>query len=201
MQANSGCILLKFYIKPQLVRLIISRRYCCILLKFYIKPQLFCVEFKHNLVVSYWNSTSNHNQLPLLPDWRKLYLIEILHQTTTDRPHVKRVRRLYLIEILHQTTTRQVVFRQRRCCILLKFYIKPQPSEHQTESFNGCILLKFYIKPQRRRVAEIFFLVVSYWNSTSNHNSRSPASSHPEVVSYWNSTSNHNRRHRLILSA
>ena len=34
-----------------------------------------------------------------------LYLIEILHQTTTDASFVFSCRRLYLIEILHQTTT------------------------------------------------------------------------------------------------
>ena len=35
----------------------------------------------------------------------QLYLIEILHETTTDRRIRMRSRVLYLIEILHQTTT------------------------------------------------------------------------------------------------
>ena len=35
----------------------------------------------------------------------QLYLIEILHQTTTDAVFTKTDRLLYLIEILHQTTT------------------------------------------------------------------------------------------------
>ena len=56
-------------------------------------------------VVSYRNSTSNHNierdQFVALP----LYLIEILHQTTTPARPVVRGSPLYLIEILHQTTT------------------------------------------------------------------------------------------------
>ena len=34
-----------------------------------------------------------------------LYLIEILHQTTTPRQTIMRRFELYLIEILHQTTT------------------------------------------------------------------------------------------------
>ena len=33
---------------------------------------------------------------------------------------------LYLIEILHQTTTSAEIINRLRCCILLKFYIKPQ---------------------------------------------------------------------------
>ena len=35
--------------------------------------------------------------------------------------------------------------------------------------------------------------VVSYWNSTSNHNREPYPDTGPSVVSYWNSTSNHNR--------
>ena len=38
----------------------------------------------------------------------KLYLIEILHQTTTDALDAYRDFGLYLIEILHQTTTKAV---------------------------------------------------------------------------------------------
>ena len=78
------------------------------------------------LVVSYRNSTSNHNvyaaQLQLLA----LYLIEILHQTTTPASVLVRKQPLYLIEILHQTTTMTGVSTIPQCCILSKFYIKPQ---------------------------------------------------------------------------
>ena len=80
--------------------------------------------------------------------------------------------RLYLIEILHQTTTnfflsilvfgcillnfyikpQRVVKAQltEKCCILLNFYIKPQPSLLAMTSLICCILLKFYIKPQHQ---------------------------------------------------
>ena len=55
-------------------------------------------------VVSYRNSTSNHNKL--------------------DTP--LSITELYLIEILHQTTTRAFVLARKQRCILSKFYIKPQ---------------------------------------------------------------------------
>ena len=55
-----------------------------------------------------------------------LYLIEILHQTTTARKFWAESSVLYLIEILHQTTTVGELTERRYCCILLKFYIKPQ---------------------------------------------------------------------------
>ena len=78
--------------------------------------------------------------------------------------------RLYLIEILHQTTTQECVAKPGFCCILSKFYIKPQLIRHVTE--------------QR--------WVVSYRNSTSNHNGKTTLVNAYYVVSYRNSTSNHN---------
>ena len=57
-----------------------------------------------------------------------LYLIEILHQTTTGTRVGLPGALLYLIEILHQTTTILCVCIAIIGCILSKFYIKPQPS-------------------------------------------------------------------------
>ncbi len=56
---------------------------------------------------------------------------------------------LYLIEILHQTTTLIERTVKVGCCILLKFYIKPQLEKDRIVARLCCILLKFYIKPQR----------------------------------------------------
>ena len=101
----SSCILSKFYIKPQLKRNPNMITQSCILSKFYIKPQQQRSLAFSYVVVSYRNSTSNHNHIDTVRVDYMLYLIEILHQTTTaqfvDRLHD----RLYLIEILHQTTT------------------------------------------------------------------------------------------------
>ena len=58
-------------------------------------------------------------------------------------------KRLYLIEILHQTTTDTFAPLSVACCILSKFYIKPQLLAYYLGSHFGCILSKFYIKPQR----------------------------------------------------
>ena len=56
--------------------------------------------------------------------------------------------RLYLIEILHQTTTISDSLLFCYSCILLKFYIKPQLVGLNPIDGKCCILLKFYIKPQ-----------------------------------------------------
>ena len=78
----------------------------------------------------------------------ELYLIEILHQTTTHFEPLSLRIGLYLIEILHQTTTVLGGNTALVGCILSKFYIKPQPDIGQ-----------YRLKG-----------VVSYRNSTSNHN-------------------------------
>ena len=124
--------------------------------------------------------------------------------------------RLYLIEILHQTTTHCKCIQFTLCCILSKFYIKPQLLVEIATISYRCILSKFYIKPQRWScwcrapcccILSKFYIkpqldvlpgrpdvVVSYRNSTSNHNLYPVRIDFINVVSYRNSTSNHNRR-------
>ena len=121
-----------------------------------------------------------------------LYLIEILHQTTTVFRLTLSCYELYLIEILHQTTTISVPSKSIKSCILSKFYIKPQrvaiegypqavvSYRNSTSNHNIFIHTLFDIK------------VVSYRNSTSNHNFRFLVTFPTLVVSYRNSTSNHN---------
>ena len=99
---------------------------------------------------------------------------------------------MYLIEILHQTTTSSARTARLNGCILSKFYIKPQQSYHLPFCCVRCILSKFYIKPQHWRQQKTRMRVVSYRNSTSNHNFGFPCASCAGVVSYRNSTSNHN---------
>ena len=122
----------------------------------------------------------------------QLYLIEILHQTTTACTSNTSRRTLYLIEILHQTTTLSPVVDGSLRCILSKFYIKPQHRCCLNVWRYGCILSKFYIKPQLSSSSRCFFSVVSYRNSTSNHNFLLDDFCAIAVVSYRNSTSNHN---------
>ena len=254
-----SCILSKFYIKPQ-PRFFY---YCCLGVVSYRNStsnhnvagskliSRSVVSYRnstsnHNIhygflvppvVVSYRNSTSNHNIADKVLPVGQLYLIEILHQTTTYALDNQIKAMLYLIEILHQTTTIEDVAPIIYSCILSKFYIKPQrisiarswnrglylieilhqtttlvvfPSAlvllylieilHQTttqllmsRALMSCILSKFYIKPQQPYYLPFCCVVVSYRNSTSNHNDvRSNPLAVP-VVSYRNSTSNHNR--------
>ena len=198
IQFTLCCILSKFYIKPQQLREAHWELFRCILSKFYIKPQHLSqmigpssvvsyrnstsnhnrirLRFSERIVVSYRNSTSNHNKNNGATAIKMLYLIEILHQTTTDSESDTYAGRLYLIEILHQTTTLISVSSFSTSCILSKFYIKPQ---------LPVALLRYVV-------------VVSYRNSTSNHNSGTTTPNSALVVSYRNSTSNHNQNTRSI---
>ena len=127
-----------------------------------------CIECR---VVSYRNSTSNHNVFTGIRQFNGLYLIEILHQTTTTTDEEINLIKLYLIEILHQTTTAVTtdiscntlylieilhqtttvhpVILKSSGCILSKFYIKPQHRIVGPDLCLRCILSKFYIKPQQ----------------------------------------------------
>ena len=101
------------------------------------------------IVVSYWNSTSNHNQpVPPLVTLR-LYLIEILHQTTTPSRFPTCVSSCILLKFYIKPQRIQCSMLLPPGCILLKFYIKPQLFALMNNSHHRCILLKFYIKPQR----------------------------------------------------
>ena len=106
------------------------------------------------IVVSYRNSTSNHNS-------RRKALPPAL---------------LYLIEIPHQTTTQLYPTLVKERCILSKFHIKPQLYRAWASCILCCILSKFHIKPQHRLGICFADIVVSYRNSTSNHNTGGLAS-------------------------
>ena len=77
----------------------------CSSFQFYIKPQPFPGSRLVALVVPHSNSTSNHNQRPDSSPYCLLFLIPILHQTTTHLCSSLWCTTLFLIPILHQTTT------------------------------------------------------------------------------------------------
>ena len=151
---------------------------------------------KELYVVSYRNSTSNHNEG--YDEMKELYVVSYRNSTSNHNIFLLRVvlATLYLIEILHQTTTSSCVSLFILCCILSKFYIKPQLRVRTLRRNRSCILSKFYIKPQQRLQDANIENVVSYRNSTSNHNHHDTVEYQFKVVSYRNSTSNHNSHTR-----
>ena len=78
-----------------------------------------------------------------------LYLIEILHQTTTFEPKTREELGCILLKFYIKPQRISCAYWAASCCILLKFYIKPQHLDGKRAMDICCILLKFYIKPQR----------------------------------------------------
>ena len=150
------------------------------------------LRFSERIVVSYRNSTSNHNKNNGATAIKMLYLIEILHQTTTLISVSSFSTSCILSKFYIKPQLGYHHSQFRSCCILSKFYIKPQPKYTEHWAFHSCILSKFYIKPQQRANVMRNLRVVSYRNSTSNHNSVIINLFSTPVVSYRNSTSNHN---------
>ncbi len=92
----------------------------------------------------------------------KLYIIRVLHQTTTFHVSTLLALLLYIIRVLHQTTTWRRIYFRSVGCILLEFYIKPQLLMPPISSTESCILLEFYIKPQPLARAVAIVTVVYY---------------------------------------
>ena len=102
--ANS-CFSFQFYIKPQLANCFLRFREGCFSFQFYIKPQRGSSRFRSINVVSHSNSTSNHNAYEL----NVLRHAVVSHSNSTSNHNGCSVHgqpgRLFLIPILHQTTT------------------------------------------------------------------------------------------------
>ena len=133
---------------------------------------LYLLQEHEREVVSHSNSTSNHNAQVGTAQVFRLFLIPILHQTTTQKQKLLSHFKLFLIPILHQTTTlcslripAAVLFLipilhqtttslNFRPTDLMLFLI---PILHQTTTWatirmmlRGCFSFQFYIKPQPR---------------------------------------------------
>ena len=84
------------------------------------------IGFFSSAVVSYRNSTSNHNSFGDFHHFRFV----VSYRNSTSNHNILILRSvsimLYLIEILHQTTTIRNIYQIGKSCILSKFYIKPQ---------------------------------------------------------------------------
>ena len=214
LSLHSGCSSFQFYIKPQHMSGQGNDVPCCFSFQFYIKPQRPCKRVhlrgvvshsnstsNHNLyggehiediVVSHSNSTSNHNILSASNSCLSLFLIPILHQTTTTLVKLLHLVMLFLIPILHQTTT----IYSRDLDSLELFLI---PILHQTTTFplSASIVRKLFLIPILHQTTTTtgriaLCRVVSHSNSTSNHNYGGGYLLSDKVVSHSNSTSNHN---------
>ena len=180
IQFTLCCILSKFYIKPQLLLTVLRKSWSCILSKFYIKPQHPSKVFARYQSCILSKFYIKPQRLCRCSSWPSGCILS-----------------KFYIKPQHPSK----VFARYQSCILSKFYIKPQRLCRCSSWPSGCILSKFYIKPQRVAGEGYSQAVVSYRNSTSNHNKTAAGFYRFIVVSYRNSTSNHNDEARLVNAA
>ena len=125
-----GCIIFGFYIKPQLPKSQRHERRVVSYLDSTSNHNRTLFVQRPRQVVSYLDSTSNHNGREHRRSDQQLYHIRILHQTTTRWCIAWPRSTLYHIRILHQTTTRQALAR----FTVLLYHIRIL---HQTTTGDG----------------------------------------------------------------
>ncbi len=169
---RGSCVIFLFYIKPQPDPTDNPSAQSCVIFLFYIKPQPCCPMPTSALVVLYFYSTSNHNQMMdrFYPNRVVLYFystsnhnsheytnkmhelcyISILHQTTT-RPSAAAIHSLLCyISILHQTTTpSRCAETPSKLCYISILHQTTTITQRATHC-ESCVIFLFYIKPQLR---------------------------------------------------
>ena len=100
-------------------------------------------------VVSHSNSTSNHNDYE--GNTQALVVVSHSNSTSNHNGNASPVSftLLFLIPILHQTTTDNTPPPSAKGCFSFQFYIKPQPLPAVLACPQSCFSFQFYIKPQR----------------------------------------------------
>ena len=165
-----SCILSKFYIKPQLFIVLFVLRFCCILSKFYIKPQLRLAFFFQFVVVSYRNSTSNHNVFAASAN----FTLVVSYRNSTSNHNLATVNAYfnYVVSYRNSTSNHNIQAQWSNADTVVSY--RNSTSNHNTPAavlgssglylieilhqtttirpdylnYEGCILSKFYIKPQ-----------------------------------------------------
>ena len=128
----------------------------------------------------------------------QLFLIPILHQTTTDNRVLSLHSGCSSFQFYIKPQLSPAIPRKAFCCSSFQFYIKPQRSPALPEFPPGCSSFQFYIKPQHGRPLMEVDGVVPHSNSTSNHNIEIINLHWSYVVPHSNSTSNHNSQMNLM---
>ena len=162
-----SCILLKFYIKPQPACMRSIEVHCCILLKFYIKPQLYPRRVGKVGVVSYWNSTSNHNTPPFIE------LVSYWNSTSNHNDEETHLAHKPVVSYWNSTSNHNVRSIEVWPAPVVSYW--NSTSNHNCNACDGRGMVLYLIEILHQtttlgRRAVLCRRVVSYWNSTSNHN-------------------------------
>ena len=143
----------------------------CLISLFYIKPQQESSAWHQHHIVLYLFSTSNHNVIRSFIICKDIVLYLFSTSNHNECRQMLDEWKLSYISFLHQTTTDGDIMVYE----------------------EDCLISLFYIKPQRNDCSSVFWYIVLYLFSTSNHNRYLAAAEHDSIVLYLFSTSNHNQ--------
>ena len=97
-----------------------------------------------------------------------LYLLKILHQTTTRAAETIYISGCIYLKFYIKPQQCFITYSLACCCIYLKFYIKPQRPLYLVKFVRCCIYLKFYIKPQPMSCFSLIFCLLQVILLTKN---------------------------------
>ena len=79
-----------------------------------------------NVSVSIGGYTSNHNDSRPTRTAERVFLLAVIHQTTTKAVGKEKGTLVFLLAVIHQTTTERMRVNIRMQCFYWRLYIKPQ---------------------------------------------------------------------------
>ena len=171
----SCCFSFQFYIKPQLAGRRDRMAGGCFSFQFYIKPQRagwHRAGWRRLFLIPILHQTTTIDEAERIG--RKLFLIPILHQTTTSSHFSASTTLLFLIPILHQTTTDSLGQHSGRRLFLIP--ILHQTTTRPDSEYLGCLLFLIPILHQTTtsRMAVIHILHVTHMTPMHKTSCRTP---------------------------
>ena len=126
------------------------------------------------IVVSYLDSTSNHNNCLASLEISLLFHILILHQTTTEKIRKIIALSCFISWFYIKPQRLHLSWINKRSCFISWFYIKPQLDDVIDLITSCCFISWFYIKPQLKiatlaQAAALFHILILHQTTTHFH--------------------------------
>ena len=123
------------------------------------------------IVVSYLDSTSNHNNCLASLEISLLFHILILHQTTTEKIRKIIALSCFISWFYIKPQRLHLSWINKRSCFISWFYIKPQLDDVIDLITSCCFISWFYIKPQLKiatlaQAAALFHILILHQTTT-----------------------------------
>ena len=125
-RTSTVCFYWRLYIKPQRISTHIAPQVLCFYWRLYIKPQRNTRNARDHSCVSIGGYTSNHNGGPVVRYTAHVFLLAVIHQTTTLPRSCFARTAVFLLAVIHQTTTNTQAILHIFLCFYWRLYIKPQ---------------------------------------------------------------------------